>query len=906
MRNKYSLKSQLLGKRTYSNAVNRMYESLIRSRNAGQDRPDWFQALEKFINDKFGGQEQFDYQSPKEMSSAESDIIQDYKKAIRIYDELKKIQGPIDKTKEEEIKKEIAEYVKLSKAVRRNLKKIFKKGSLERKMEPDHAKKYFKNTGTMDIEPIQDFSFRVTPQTDRTMDFVDGEGNRYPIGQDSDQQAKRPSQAPQSARVQDNISNTIVKTSAGDESLGDFLKRLVQMSGVSDDQAAKRFGDAKKYPKSMPYDAQTSPVLNFKYSSSKSGKLKSYRFTINPTQTVGQKLGLPLVKSDQLSRISGILEVKTDVTKEVKGKNVYIYKPVREPSTELSEFVVAAVLNASVTAASPNPNVDVATDAFVQGDTKSFDVEGGEIIAGDGNTKWEVKQLKKGSTAKPAKDLIQTPEGRVDPDNHGRYDRTTSSPAATGVGMRPKTSNNLDTMKDLLNFIFITNDLVSGLVPGHSELVNILQTSKGGVKKKGREAKQWKTSPGYDPLWINPSASEDAEGRTLMNTLKSFEGSGAFGSNSKTSELIGKLLANINKAMNMDEEELGYVRSNAGTTAAGAGFGDKSNYSFKELWIDLNDKNIRKNNRKLVTFKTAAKLNDQQIDAITQNVNKINSGADLSLVSNDIMGQLASAYSLTYLKDTPTGNAPEFVKRNRPGSNPFISMMFTGGVDSVTEVSGLKDAWIEAAIADLLFFPSNTENQRIAIAENLAAKLQIMMVSLRGEYPSFFRDKVKAAFSKTPASQVANQQKSDNEIITATYEFIARLFDINVTDPSGRNIQSFKLFEDIAAAYLDKVDGFAFVYTDTSGVSNVYILPSKAAVFYASKGYLRFSGPSLGNYKINFVPPETGNKKFYTEVPLDKVPSKVQPLITITESYSVFNGGSPGRTLNEWVKWATK
>src|SRR6056300_167925 len=203
MRNKYSLKSRVLGKKVYSDKVSSMYESLVRSRNADEKFPKWLEALIKFKKDKFGGEVEFDFKAPKDMSEIEFSLNADYSKALRIYQKLKNIPaGNIDKTKEEEYKKDIAEYVKLSKDIRRNLKKIFKKGSLGRRMELDHTKKYFKNTGTLDIEPMQDFSFRVKPQTGRTVDFVDDEGNRTPIGLDSDQPARRPSQAPQSARVQ--------------------------------------------------------------------------------------------------------------------------------------------------------------------------------------------------------------------------------------------------------------------------------------------------------------------------------------------------------------------------------------------------------------------------------------------------------------------------------------------------------------------------------------------------------------------------------------------------------------------------------------------------------------------------------------------------------------------------------
>ena len=49
MRNKYSLTAQLLGKRTYSNAVNRMYESLVEPRN--NKSPEWLAKRQKMLDD---------------------------------------------------------------------------------------------------------------------------------------------------------------------------------------------------------------------------------------------------------------------------------------------------------------------------------------------------------------------------------------------------------------------------------------------------------------------------------------------------------------------------------------------------------------------------------------------------------------------------------------------------------------------------------------------------------------------------------------------------------------------------------------------------------------------------------------------------------------------------------------
>jgi hypothetical protein len=853
MRNKYSLKSRVLGKKVYSDKVNSMYESLVRSRNADEEFPKWLEALTKFKKDKFGGEVQFDLKAPKDMSEVESSLNADYSKALRIYQKLKNIPaGNIDKTKEEEYKKDIAEYVKLSKDIRRNLKKIFKKGSLGRRMELDHTKKYFKNTGTLDIEPMQDFSFRVKPQTGRTVDFVDDEGNRTPIGPDSDQPARRPSQAPQSARVQDDFANTTVKTSSGSESLGDFLKRLVQMSGVPDQQSAGRLGDAKNYPQNQPYDPTKPSKIILKFIH----KGENYKFELDKTQTVGQKLGLPMAESDQLSRISGNLFKKNQ-------KNQWA--AVSKPSPTVSEHLVAAILNADL---SSNNTVTVQTDSFVQGDSVAFDIKAG------GGTKWEVKQLKKTKTGPTT--TTETPFGKKG---------QAAGSAATGVGMRQLTGSKVKVMKGFLDLFDKTADLANSIQPGHKGLAEKLLQKKGGTKltKAAGTLQPWRVKKfedlgSNDPLWVNSSASDDEEGRTLFATLDVLEGSGAFGEDSKVPEGIMVVATSLYESVRMTEKEIDFINnSGAGTDlAAGSRLGDKSNYSFTELWSETRSRSFIRALESQLNLSLGAAA--EKYDDINKNVDAINS--DRRLLDDEIHAIIAAQNELIY-------DEGQYKLNTRPGSHPFGKLG--------------KYGWIDAN-----FGRGMTDEE----LEVLANKLVLLNIMMRPGYPTFFRSHAELILvSGMSSAEKARKQKTPEEVKSAALELVSTLFNIsrnlvkNFPDQDG--ISSNDLFVEITETYLEDVDGFAFSYVSANNCLT-YIVPRKAAIAMSMKGYLNYTGPSLGNFQISFAPPETGNPTYFSQIPIDEVPQKIQNIKQLQESYSVFNGGSPGRTLNEWVKWATK
>lgn len=143
--------------------------------------------------------------------------------------------------------------------------------------------------------------------------------------------------------------------------------------------------------------------------------------------------------------------------------------------------------------------------------------------------------------------------------------------------------------------------------------------------------------------------------------------------------------------------------------------------------------------------------------------------------------------------------------------------------------------------------------------------------------------------------------------------FPGNFYSITTTNAAGEqsteNISSNDQNADLMKEYLGaEYEGFIFTVVDsTKKRFSIYVVHKKAAIYWASKGAIKFRGPSSGAYKIEFSPPETSDQKYLTN-PLARLKDLQgqQLLDRQNETYSVFNGGSPGRTLNEWVKWATK
>lgn len=805
MRNKYSLTAQLLGKRTYSNAVDRMYESLVEPRN--NKPPEWLAKRQKMLDDiesqyynmsgAFLSDE--DREEVKKANPLDRDINKDYEEAKEIHTFLKAVQPGVV-SNPDNVKTKIERYVKLSKDIRRKLKKL---ADIAAGGAPGKGFKSYFDQGNLGIEPMQDFLDTKRYNTGRQRQVVGGQDGEV------DNIYKEPSK-----RFEQEIN-----VDGKEQSLQDYLVDAIKDAGVTAGEKAGRYGrKAKQRPPTLTgprgglsqdnvsdfSDPKLGNKINPKGFEFKVNTKKAGTNPIDYTATImGSSYGdisndVLAANAESLTRIDFHLDQKATTTAAIT-------------MTDFSEAMAALAVNGKKAKGknlSPGDKtgsstiVDGGGDNFVQGPSKSYDVH-----SAVNQKKWEVKQLKTFSAADKAVIGDDTPDIEAAGGN-----------ARLGVAAQEMTAVNKTKFQAFLGNKSLPGNPAAGLInlkgnitSAGNDFVKILLNGKGGNTQDRGDEQSYRDSPRnyVAGLWYAGTGAA----KTFLSATEDKELSGALGLLSRVPYLLSDIVFETGKYMDS--------------------------------------------------------LTSKDKDAVRTYVNK-----------NETLFPQSSGYVTKFINRK--GEEVIIPGKKRSRANKAYADQFS---DSSIDIGGMQTE-------EEFNRPVNV----IATCQATPVLFGLVFKRFMAGKPMPTRDEAEFAIKN---------------LITEL--FPGNIYSMTTTATDGtettRTISSFDQNIELVNKYLeDGLAGFIFTYVDSTRERfSVYVIPGKACSYWASTGAIKFIGPSSGKYKIEFTPPESPNKKYLTN-PLARYDAikAAQDLAQKNETYSVFNGGSPGRTLNEWVKWATK